>query len=66
MHNPEVPETLEGWSILHQMFRLNWAALREIEPDVRHALAKDAATHVAASGQVAGARSFSSSVTRAI
>jgi hydrogen peroxide-dependent heme synthase len=51
MHNPDVPETLEGWSILHQMFRLNWAALRELEPDDRHALAKDAATHVAASGQ---------------
>jgi len=24
MHNPSVPETLEGWSLLHQMFRLRW------------------------------------------
>jgi hydrogen peroxide-dependent heme synthase len=51
MHNPEVPETLEGWSILHQMFRLNWAALRELESDQRHALGKEAAAQVVASGQ---------------
>lgn len=54
MHNPEVPETLEGWSILHQMFRLNWAALRALEPSARHRLAKDAASLVAASGQWEG------------
>lgn len=29
MHNPQVPETLEGWSVLHQMFRIRWEALRE-------------------------------------
>jgi chlorite dismutase len=29
MHNPQVPETLEGWSVLHQMFRIRWDALRE-------------------------------------
>ena len=26
MHDPRVPETLEGWSILHQMFRVRWEA----------------------------------------
>jgi len=51
MQNPEVPETLEGWSILHQMFRLDWAALRALEPGARHSLARDAASLVAASGQ---------------
>jgi chlorite dismutase len=32
MHDPRVPETLEGWSVLHQMFRLRWEAWRE-RPD---------------------------------
>ena len=27
MHNPFVPETLEGWSVLHLMFRVDWARL---------------------------------------
>lgn len=25
MHDPRVPETLEGWSVLHQMFRVRWS-----------------------------------------
>jgi peroxiredoxin len=25
MHDPRVPETLEGWSLLHQMFRVRWS-----------------------------------------
>ena len=28
MHNPLVPESLEGWSILHLMFRVRWDRLR--------------------------------------
>ena len=32
MHDPRVPETLEGWSVLHQMFRVRWEAWRE-RPD---------------------------------
>jgi hydrogen peroxide-dependent heme synthase len=27
-HNPSVPETLEGWSLLHLMFRVRWPQLR--------------------------------------
>ncbi len=27
MHDPRVPETLEGWSLLHQMFRVRWSDL---------------------------------------
>ena len=27
MHNPFVPETLEGWSVLHLMFRVDWGRL---------------------------------------
>jgi len=32
MHDPRVPETLEGWSLLHQMFRIRWEAWRSL-PD---------------------------------
>jgi chlorite dismutase len=32
MHHPRVPETLEGWSILHQMFRVRWEAWQAL-PD---------------------------------
>jgi hydrogen peroxide-dependent heme synthase len=32
MHDPRVPETLEGWSVLHQMFRVKWDAWRAV-PD---------------------------------
>ena len=28
MHDPRVPETVEGWSVLHQMFRIRWEAWR--------------------------------------
>src|SRR5262245_11756740 len=33
MHDPRVPETLEGWSILHQMFRVRFDALRDLGKD---------------------------------
>ncbi|MGH9331364.1 MAG: hydrogen peroxide-dependent heme synthase [Vicinamibacterales bacterium] len=51
MHNPEVPETLEGWSILHQMFRLNWRALRALASGARHALAAEALAQAVGSSQ---------------
>src|SRR5678815_1593221 len=31
-HNPFVPETLEGWSVLHLMYRLRWDRLRAMDP----------------------------------
>ena len=30
MHDPRVPETLEGWSHLHQMFRIRWEPWRAL------------------------------------
>jgi chlorite dismutase len=30
MHNPFVPETLEGWSVLHLMYRVRWDELRTL------------------------------------
>src|SRR5687768_4390376 len=36
MHNPLVPETLEGWSVLHLMYRVKWENVRRLgESDLR-------------------------------
>jgi chlorite dismutase len=43
MHNPFVPETLEGWSLLHQAFRLRWSGLRSLSAAARGELAAEAA-----------------------
>ncbi len=43
MHNPQVPETLDGWGVLHQMFRLRRDRLRALEPARRKAIADEAA-----------------------
>jgi chlorite dismutase len=43
MRDPAVPETLEGWSILHQMFRIRWASWKALDPAHRRALAEEAA-----------------------
>ena len=43
MHNPQVPETLEGWSVLHQMFRVRWPSWKAQPPEVRRRLAHEAA-----------------------
>jgi chlorite dismutase len=42
MHNPFVPETLEGWSLLHLMYRVNWERLRGVSADERQRLADEA------------------------
>ena len=42
MHNPQVPETLEGWSVLHQMFRVRWDALKGLPPERRRKVADEA------------------------
>ena len=42
MHNPLVPETLEGWSILHLMYRVSWDKLRTMDPGHRQRLADEA------------------------
>jgi chlorite dismutase len=41
MHNPFVPETLEGWSILHLMYRVRWDALRAVPPADRDRMAQE-------------------------
>jgi hydrogen peroxide-dependent heme synthase len=47
MHNPFVPETLEGWSLLHQGFRIKWPALQRLSPAARAEVAADACRQVA-------------------
>ena len=42
MHNPFVPETLEGWSVLHLMYRVRWDQLRQKTAADRERLAADA------------------------
>ena len=48
MHDPRVPETLEGWSVLHQMFRIRRPEWRVRPEDLRHRLAAEAAEALAA------------------
>jgi chlorite dismutase len=48
MHDPRVPETLEGWSVLHQMFRIRWAEWRVRPQELRERLATEAAAALTA------------------
>ena len=48
MHNPQVPETLEGWSVLHHMFRIDWKTLGAVTPQMRQDLAQEFAASAAA------------------
>ncbi len=43
MHNPFVPETLEGWAMLHQMFRVRWSSWRALPEAERGRIAAEAA-----------------------
>ena len=49
MHNPFVPETLEGWSVLHLMFRVDWGRLCEAYPGDRQQMTQEAAGVLASS-----------------
>jgi chlorite dismutase len=48
MHDPRVPETLEGWSVLHQMYGVQWNGWQSLPAAERERLAKDAARAFAA------------------
>jgi hydrogen peroxide-dependent heme synthase len=47
MHNPLVPETLEGWSVLHLMYRIRWDQLRGRSAAERERLAGEAVSALA-------------------
>src|SRR5918994_6217531 len=42
MHNPSVPETLEGWSVLHLMYRVRWDKVRDLQAADRDRMADEA------------------------
>jgi hydrogen peroxide-dependent heme synthase len=42
VHNPFVPETHEGWSVLHLMYRVDWGRLGQAHPSDREHMAIDA------------------------
>jgi peroxiredoxin len=41
MHNPFVPETLEGWSVLHLMYRVRWDRLKGLASVDRERMATE-------------------------
>ena len=42
MSHPIVPETMDGWSVLHQMARLDWSAWKKLEESRRREIAGEA------------------------
>ncbi|MCA1584868.1 MAG: heme-dependent peroxidase [Acidobacteria bacterium] len=60
MHNPFVPETLEGWSVLHLLYRFDWPRLNSCSAPAREAIAAGAVTALeqTMSGDEAGATAF--------
>ena len=48
MHDPRVPEALEGWSVLHQVFRIRWPEWHDVPAEERRRLAEEAAGVLAA------------------
>jgi peroxiredoxin len=55
MHDPRVPETLEGWAVLHQMFRVRWTEWQALDAAARKARAMEAAAALAAMTGESGA-----------
>jgi chlorite dismutase len=47
MHNPFVPETLEGWSALHLLYRIRWDRLRGTSEEERRTMADEATAALA-------------------
>jgi len=47
VHNPFVPETLEGWSALHLMYRIDWGRLGQAYPGDRAQMADEFAANLA-------------------
>ncbi len=43
MHNPSVPETLEGWSVLHLMYRVRWDRVKALSAAERRQAGDEAA-----------------------
>lgn len=55
MHNPSVPETLEGWCVLHQIFRVKWSDVRQLSEGERQDLGEQAVAALRSPGVGEGA-----------
>ena len=51
MHDPRVPETLEGWWLLHQMFKVDWPAWQGLSQGERQQKAAEAAGELGGMGR---------------
>src|SRR5438876_2346675 len=51
MHDPRVPETLEGWWLLHQMFKVGWPAWQGLSQGERQQKAAEAAGELGGMGR---------------
>ena len=51
MPDPRVPETLDGWSVLHQMFRVRWTEWDALPESERTSRASETASILAAMQQ---------------
>lgn len=58
MHNPFVPETLEGWSVLHLLFRLDWAGVKKSSAGERRQMAEEAVAALAVADAGQGGTAF--------
>src|ERR1700694_5313094 len=54
---PAVPLTIEGYSVLHQMMRVRWAALRQLGAAEKVAIVDEAASVLGRMEQNAGGQS---------
>ena len=50
MHDPRVPETLEGWWLLHQMLKVDWPAWQALPPAERQQISAEAARQLGGMG----------------
>jgi chlorite dismutase len=62
MHDPRVPETLEGWSVLHQMYRFRWSEWRTLAAPDRAERAAEAAQALAAMQRGAEGTTFATTL----
>ena len=66
MHNPFVPESLEGWSVLHLMYRVRWPRLRAAAAGDLQRMADEAEPRAGGARTRDRRRRFRCSGTRAI
>ena len=62
MHDPRVPETLEGWSVLHQMFRVRWSEWQALPAPDRGTRAAEAAQALAGMQRGPGGTTFATTM----